>query len=376
MNKIALILPRFSRYGGVERFGFNLSVALADAGYKVDFICSRSEEEPPEGVSVIEVGRYGLCRSGKLLWFVLAAERARKKGNYDLCISLGKSLNQDILRIGGGALESFWKLSQRAWPAGFARTFKMLRRRTAPVNFIIKYIERRQSDSKCRIVCVSHRVKEWMIESCPGLANREIDVVYNKPDLSLFSPLSLEKRAQSRSALSLTDRDIIISTATTNFALKGVSSLIKALAELPENYHLHVAGGRNPSRYIKLAEQSGVAKRVRFLGKVTNMPEFYGRSDIFVLPSYYDACSNSVLEALACGLPVISSKDNGSSYFLPADHIIDDPSDYIKLKNMIKKFAEQKGEMEFKWPDDVACGIEPYLELIEESLRQPNREQG
>lgn len=366
MKKIAIILPRFSRYGGVERFGYNLSAALADAGYGVDFICSRAEEEAPQGVKVIKVGRYGLCRAGKLFWFVFAAEKVRKKGKYDLCISLGKSLNQDILRIGGGPLESFWRLSRRAWPTGFARSFKMFRRRTALVNLLIKYIERKQAASDCHMVCVSHRVKDWMIESHPCLSNRSIDVVYNKPDLSIFTPPSSEQRVKSRAEFDFTDKDILISTATTNFALKGVSFMIKALAELPDNYHLHVAGGRNPSKYISLAEKYGVGSRVRFLGKVANMPEFYGRSDIFVLPSFYDACSNSVLEALACGLPVISSKDNGSSYFLPAKQVLADPANYLRLAEMIEETVQTHNKSTFEWPEDVDCGIEPYLKFVEE----------
>ncbi|WP_415718372.1 glycosyltransferase family 4 protein [Maridesulfovibrio sp.] len=368
MKRIALILPRFSRYGGVERFGYNLSAALAEAGYGVDFICARSEDMPPQGVNIIKVGRYGFCRAGKLLWFVIAAEQARKKGNYGLTISLGKSLNQDILRIGGGPLESFWALSQRAWPEGFARSFKMFRRRTALVNILIKYIERKQAVSDCRMVCVSHRVRDWMIDSHPSLAGREIDVIYNKPDLSLFTPLAPEKRKAARAEFSLTEDEFLISTATTNFALKGVSFLIKALAELPAKYHLQVAGGRNPAKYIQLAKELGVIERVRFLGRVDDMPTLYGRSDLFVLPSFYDACSNSVLEALACGCPVISSRDNGSSYFLPEEQILDDPTDFMKLAGMIGEVGKRNSGKDFEWPDDIPCGIEPYLALVEKMI--------
>jgi UDP-glucose:(heptosyl)LPS alpha-1,3-glucosyltransferase len=368
MKKIALILPRFSRYGGVERFGYNLSAALAHAGYAVDFICARAEDEAPQGVNIVNVGRYGFCRAGKLLWFVLAAENARRKGSYDLTISLGKSLNQDILRIGGGPLESFWALSQRAWPEGFARSFKMFRRRTALVNMLIKYIERKQAASHCRMVCVSHRVRDWMLDSHPSLAGRDIDVIYNKPDLTLFSPPSREKRESDRAECTLSEEQILISTATTNFALKGVAFLIKALAKLPANYHLQVAGGRNPFKYIQLAKELGVDERVCFLGRVEDMPTFYGRSDIFVLPSFYDACSNSVLEALACGCPVISSRDNGSSYFLPEEQILDDPADYIKMAEMIQRTVVKDRDNPFAWPDDVPCGIEPYLELVKETL--------
>lgn len=368
MKKIAIILPKFSRYGGVERFGYSLSAILSQHGYEVDFICARSEEDPPQGVNVLALGRYGLCRAGKLLWFVYAAEQARKAGKYDLCISLGKSLNQDILRIGGGPLEAFWKFSQRAWPEGFARKFKMLRRRISPVNMLINFIERRQIKSDSKIVCVSHRVREWMLESYPDLDPERVQVVYNKPDLTVFKPMDNAKRIKIRSDEGLSADDIIVSTATTNFSLKGVATLIHALVYLPANFILHVAGDRNPSKYQTLARKLGVEDRIRFMGRVDKMNNFYGASDIFVLPSFYDACSNSVLEALACGLPVISSKDNGSSYFLSKDQIIDDPSDYKMLAVMIQKAAGKRTADPFVWPEEVCTGFEPYLEMVKGML--------
>lgn len=368
IKKIALILPKFSRYGGVERFGFNLSAFLAENGYSVDFICAKSEVEPPEGVNVITVGRYGLCRAGKLLWFLFEAEKIRRDGNYDLCLSLGKSLSQDIMRIGGGPLKAFWRLSKRAWPAGFKRNFKMLRRILSPVNLIINTVERRQMKSGAAIVCVSHRVKEWVLESYPNLDPDSIMVVYNKPDLKVFSPMESSRRIKVRSDEGLSADDIIISTATTNFALKGVATLIRTLTLLPSNYNLHVAGKRNPSKYISLAKSLGVEDRVRFMGRVDNMANFYGASDIFVLPSFYDACSNSVLEALACGLPVISTKDNGSSYFLPENRVLDDPSDYKKLAEMILESSGKRNMDSFEWPDDISSGLQPYLDIIDEKI--------
>ncbi|MBS6653380.1 MAG: glycosyltransferase family 4 protein, partial [Collinsella sp.] len=61
--------------------------------------------------------------------------------------------------------------------------------------------------------------------------------------------------------------------------------------------------------------------RIHFLGKVEDMPALYRAMDLFVLPSFYDACSNAVLEALACGLKVLSTTANGSSVFLPQEHV-------------------------------------------------------
>ena len=106
MARIALILPRLSRYGGVEQFAFRLAEALAEtrnSEHEVEFICARSECLPPVGVRTHIVGRPGGLKFNKMLWFLIRAEQVRKRGNYDLVISLGKTWNQDMMRVGGGA---------------------------------------------------------------------------------------------------------------------------------------------------------------------------------------------------------------------------------------------------------------------------------
>ena len=108
MARIALILPRLSRYGGVEQFAFRLAEALAEtrnSEHEVEFICARSECLPPVGVRTHVVGRPGGLKFIKMLWFLIRAEQVRKRGNYDLVISLGKTWNQDMMRVGGGPAE-------------------------------------------------------------------------------------------------------------------------------------------------------------------------------------------------------------------------------------------------------------------------------
>jgi hypothetical protein len=98
--KVAIMLPKLSRYGGVEQFGYRLAAYLARE-FDVTFICARQEHEAPAGVRVVRIGRPPgkFC---KMLWFALAAESARRRGNFDVSIGLGKSLRQDILRLSGG----------------------------------------------------------------------------------------------------------------------------------------------------------------------------------------------------------------------------------------------------------------------------------
>lgn len=372
MNKqarVAVVMPRLSRYGGAEGFAYRLAEALAAQGREVDFICARCETEPPEGVNPVVVGRFGPFRFLKVLWFAWAADRACRKGDYDLVFGLGKTVNQDILRVGGGPVSVFNKVSIRAWPEGFPRTFKALRRKLAPANWAIAAIDRKRFRPGRTIIAVSHLVRDWILEANPALDPEAVRVIYNRPDLERFSPVSDAEREALREQAGVKPDQVLITTAGTNFQLKGIAQLIKALALLSENHVLHVAGGRNPAKYKRLAASLGVEDRVRFLGRVENMPEFYRTGDLFVLATFYDACSNAVLEALACGSRVISGRNNGSTYFLPPESVVD-PGDHEALARAIIARLETPPPTSFVWPEEEEAGLEPYLRLIAEMLQE------
>ncbi|WP_319584519.1 glycosyltransferase family 4 protein [uncultured Pseudodesulfovibrio sp.] len=366
--RLAVTMPRLSRYGGAESFAWRLSEALAARGYAVDFICARCETDPPDGVEPVVLGRFGAFRMVKVLWFAYAADKACRKGRYDLVFGMGKTLNQDILRIGGGPISKFWELSRRAWPEGVARSFKMLRRRLSPGNWAIHLIDRIRMKRTPQIVCVSHLVREWLVEAHPSLNKDAIDVVYNRPDLQRFSPICCQERLRLRAASHIGEDQVVVATAATNFALKGIRHLVGMMALLPDNFVLHVAGGRNPAKYERMARDLGVADRVRFLGRVDDMPAFYRAADIFILATFYDACSNAVLEALACGCRALSSALNGSARFLPSHWVFPDPSDEEAMAAMVRRAAEEPRPGPFQWPEDVRSGLEPYIEMVEKTL--------
>lgn len=367
--RIAVIMPRLSRYGGAEGFAYRFAGLLAAEGFAVDFICARCETEPPEGVTPVVLGRSGPFKWAKVLRFALKASEARKKGNYDLSIGLGKSCGHDLLRVGGGPQRNFWKLSIRAWPPGLPRALKTLRRELSPANHIVQWLERKRLENNPTIVCVSDLVRGWMCEAHPELDKDDIRVIYNKPDFDRFHPVADKEREELRHEAGIGPDDVVMTTAGTNFALKGVATLVKALPHLPENWKLRVAGGRNPGRYKRLAGSLGVGNRVKFLGRVDAMPDFYRVGDIFVLPTFYDACSNAVVEALACGSRVVSSRFNGSSVFLDAKHVLDDPGDEHELARTVFQACGDPHEA-FVWPENLPCGMEPYLELVRELLEK------
>ena len=368
--KIALLLPKLSLYGGAERFAYNLACALTP-DFDVHFICAKKEAPVPEGVKVTCLGRPPLGKAMKILWYAVRTELFLRGHNFDLTVGLGNTFRQDVLRLSGGPIKIFWELSNKAYAEGLSRNFKMILRRISPGNRLTQAIEKIQLQNSHHLIAVSHLVRDWTIKAYPFLNKRDFQIIYNQPDLSKFSPAKKQLKQKLRKQSGLPEDKTIVSTAGTNFMLKGVAQLISALKLLPENFILIVAGKRNPAYFLRLARKLNVADRVRFMGEVKDMVSFYRASDIFVLPTFYDACSNAVLEAMATGIPVVSTQNNGSSYFLPQNMVIKDPTNTKELAEKILLACDSKTVARQKtpgliWPEknsgseSVRAGLTEY----------------
>jgi UDP-glucose:(heptosyl)LPS alpha-1,3-glucosyltransferase len=120
-----------------------------------------------------------------------------------------------------------------------------------------------------------------------------------------------------------------------NFRLKGLGPLLKAMADRLKRsdaipLRLLVCGGGDPAPFRTLAQRLGIEQHVTFLGRVPDVRACFHASDLFVLPTYYDPCSLVVFEALACGLPVVTTRCNGAGELLSQGvegFVIDSPDD-------------------------------------------------
>jgi UDP-glucose:(heptosyl)LPS alpha-1,3-glucosyltransferase len=377
--RIAVLLPRFSLYGGAEQFGYRLAEGLAGRGYGVDFICARQEAPAPPGVRVLSTGRPPGFRLFKMLCFLIRAERLRAKGAYDLSVGLGKSLRQDVVRMGGGPLKIFWKKSEQAVPSGCKRALKKILRRLSPSNRLTLWLERRGFGPESRVIAVSDLTRDQVLRAYPALNPDRVAVIYNKPDTTRFRPPSPAERREARGALlrrhaprfsGNPDDRILIGTASTNFRLKGVDRLIRATALLPDNVLLLTAGGRKADAYLNPAKSLGLEQRVIFTGKIEDMPSFYRALDLFVLPTFYDACSNAVLEALASGCRTLSSAADGASFFLEKEAVLEDPADVEELARRIALLLKKPAPAGFSSPPGVACGMEAFMDRLERLLEE------
>lgn len=364
--RIALMVPRLGRYGGMEGFAWRLGEYLRDE-FCVHVLCMQQDGRAPEGVQVVRLGRPLPGRAGKILWFTLACEWARRTGSYAAAVGLGATLFQDVLRISGAPTRRFWELTAQAYAPGWPRHCKTLRRWANPGNLLAMAAERLQLCGSRVLVANSHLVRDLMRETFPQLQNRPIPIIYNAPDTSRFTPPSPQTRSRARSLWNIPPDCIALGTAATNFRLKGIFPLIESLQHLPAAVHLWIAGGRSPHQAISHARRHGLEHRVHFLGRVDDMPLFYAALDLFVLNTFYDACANAVLEALATGLPTISTQCNGSSAFLRPEAIIKDPADPTQVAQTI---AANHGTNTQRSDFRPSMGLAPYRELLRSLVHQ------
>jgi UDP-glucose:(heptosyl)LPS alpha-1,3-glucosyltransferase len=130
-----------------------------------------------------------------------------------------------------------------------------------------------------------------------------------------------------------------------NYRLKGMAPLLRALALVPNDrkFRIAIVGGPKFGRYEALARSLGVNDRVKFLGFRADPRDAYFAADFLVHPTFYDPCSLVALEALACGLPVVTSRFNGASEKLSPPHdglVVNDPHDARALAGALTDMSD------------------------------------
>ncbi len=123
-------------------------------------------------------------------------------------------------------------------------------------------------------------------------------------------------------------------------------------------------------RWARLARALGLADRVQWRGPTAAPEQLYAEADLYVLPTLYDPCANTCLEAMACGLPVLSTTSNGASELLPEGWMaLEDPLDAAALAAAMARALQEPtlGEACRRaveaWP-----AVRSYAELLREAL--------
>jgi UDP-glucose:(heptosyl)LPS alpha-1,3-glucosyltransferase len=233
----------------------------------------------------------------------------------DLLMSLERIWQCDVYRAGDGVHRAW--LERRAQTGGpWPRLSQILNRKHSATLALEKSLFADRGAG--RVIANSRMVKEEIAQFY-GYPLEKMDVVYNGVPLAAFQ-LDEGDRTKNRHALGLGLEEVAVLFAGSGWERKGLRFAVEAIEKSGKQMRLLVAGRGDEGKFS--------AARVRFLGVVSDMPALYGAADIFLLPTIYDPFSNACLEALAAGLPVITTRANGFCEIIETGvhgTILDDP---------------------------------------------------
>src|SRR2546429_296236 len=126
---------------------------------------------------------------------------------------------------------------------------------------------------------------------------------------------------------------------------RSLNQLLRALATIEIPVQLLVVGEDDPGLYRSALRQLRLRDRVRFLAPSADVLSFYAAADAYVAPSLEDAFGLPILEAMACGLPVIASVQAGASENVvdgTTGYLLRDPMNHAELADLIRRLASDK----------------------------------
>ena len=172
-------------------------------------------------------------------------------------------------------------------------------------------LERRiYTDPKVSLAAVSQRTATLLADY---FHRQDVRVIPNGVDTAQFSPSAwLALRAEARLRRAIQETDFVLLLIGNDWRVKGLETALRAMSSLRDLPILMIAAGDDsPPTFRETAKSLGISERCRFEPSREDVLDFYAAADLYVSPSREDSFGLPVAEAMACGLPVITSTHAG-----------------------------------------------------------------
>jgi UDP-glucose:(heptosyl)LPS alpha-1,3-glucosyltransferase len=326
--RLALVHKRYDSLGGAEWECYELSRQLAARGHEIHLVVGECRVPVPDGIRLHTVPVIRAGQLAKLLSFATMAPRVWRRIDADVVIGFGRTISQDILRASGGA--HFQYLERTAAERG---GIERLRQRLSPYQRAILAIERRQyaGGRHQTVLAVSELSRQEILAAYPTVRPQDMAVLHYGVDVERFHPDHRTREgAGLRRELGLKLEQPLVLFVGTGFRRKGVDTLLDIWRREPPAGAALVVVGNDQHLAAHMRAARALGGPVIFTGPRRDVERFYAAADLFTLPSLYEGCPVSVLEALASGVPVVTSRLTGAPELLTgvlAELLVDDPRD-------------------------------------------------
>ncbi len=328
--KVGLVVERFDPLrGGLEQWTYHLAEKLAQRGHEIHVV---SREFSARALTLPMIA-HQVRHVRSPVAFAAAAEETLASLPLDVIHDMGVGWHCDIFHPHGGSWASVNARKVLLLPRWLRPLKRALHRVMPRYHVFRKLMARQYSDHGQIMVALSQSVADDF-QRFHQVAPQRIRIVYNGVDAQRFSPLRCAPHREAmRRRLGIDPGTVLLLMVATNLHLKGMATLLRTLGRLRGRHvpvSLLVVGGKRLAPWRRKAARLGLAAAVQFHGPTEDILPYYAAADVYVHPTIYDTCSLVVLEAAACGLPVVTTRCNGAAeLFHDGDDIVlvSDPAD-------------------------------------------------
>ena len=292
--KIGLVRRGFSATGGAEAYLFRLATGLAQTGHEPVLITTGDwpEERWPNS-SIIRL-------TGKTPQ-KFAAAVAEARPDVDITFSLERVPGCHVYRAGDG-VHAAWLHRRSQFEPRWRRFLHLVN----PKHLSLMRLECEVYETAQHVIANSEMVAEEIVR-WQEFPRERVHVIPN----GIGKSLECLSRTEARQRLDVPQDAFCVLFVGTGWERRGLKFAIRAVENLGGKTLLLVAGRGSAERYC--------SSRAKFLGPVSDLSALFSAADVFTLPTLYDPFSNACLEALAAGLPVVTTTANGFSEIIEPD---------------------------------------------------------
>jgi UDP-glucose:(heptosyl)LPS alpha-1,3-glucosyltransferase len=314
--------------GGTESDLRRMTTGLAARGHEVHVFTADADASLP-GVTVRHVPALRAGRLARLVSFAALAPRAVARERWDVVVGFGRTLRQDVVRVGGGTHRSYLARMEADGLRGRLR---------GPYHRAVLRVEAAAfaPGGHRRVLAVSERAgREVAVDY--GVPPARITVLYNGVDLVRFDPADRARLGPpARRALGIPDGHRVCAAIGSGFHRKGFDLLVRLWREgpPPDMALVLVGDDERLGRWRRATAGTGIV----VTGPRPDVEAVLAAADVVCAPSRQEAFGNVVLEACAAGVPVVTSRRVGAAELLDgplAALVVDDPEDLGALRRAV-----------------------------------------
>jgi UDP-glucose:(heptosyl)LPS alpha-1,3-glucosyltransferase len=356
--RIALVRGRYDPSGGAERFVQGAVAALKSQGASLTIV---TRSWPDHDGSAIMLDPFHIGSLWRDWSFARAVCAELERRRFDLVQSHERIACCDVYRAGDG-VHAEW-LAERSRVQSPLAAFAT--RMSPHHRYILAAEQALFTSPRLRAaICNSEMVRREIAKRF-GTPLEKLVLIRNAVDSRAFHPgLRGESRSAMRQQLSIPESANVALHVGSGFERKGVAAFLAALARAPGAPWAIVAGkDKRASHYTRLARGLGVGARVRFVGSVSDVRPYYAAADSFVLATLYDPFPNAALEAMASGLPIVTTTRCGASELVAEGEngFVRDALDIAGLADALGRLDPATAQRMGAASRDAVAGLTPEL---------------